>query len=263
MRLLGKVVLCGVAALLVLAPRASAQAWGTIKGQAIYKNNKAPEAKKLDVKGQDKKACLKNGPIIAEEYVINPKNNGVKWVVVWLAKDDGNGEADFAADLPIHPALAKPKAKSVSMDQPCCKFEPHVAVVRKGQDFIGKNSSTIQHNMNIQSSKGPNVNQLLVPGGQMVVKADKWKPHYLPASVSCNIHPWMQAKIFCFDHPYFAVTDADGNFEIKDAPAGKYRLIVWQEGMGWVAGDKGPSKHGKLIDIKAGGVTDVGKLGIE
>jgi hypothetical protein len=116
--------------------------------------------------------------------------------------------------------------------------------------------------MNIQGIKGPNVNFLLVAGGQGVIAANKWKPYPVPVSVSCNIHPWMQAKIFCVAHPYFAITDADGKFEIKNAPAGKYRMIVWHEGMGWVVGDKEPSKQGKLITIKAGGVTDVGTLDI-
>jgi len=256
MRLLRGALLCGVVALLVVAPRAFAEGWGTVKGQAVFKGDKVPAAEQLKIT-RDEAACLKNGPIFAEKYVINPKNKGVKWVVVWLAKDDG-GKADFDAELPIHPALKEFKDKSVSMDQPCCRFEPHVVVLRKGQEFIGKNSSAIQHNMNIQGFKGPNVNQLLVAGGKMTVAANKWKPHYLPVSVSCNIHPWMTARIFCFDHPYFAITDADGNFEIKNAPAGNYRLIALHES-GWVTG----GKNGKLITIKAGGTTDVGPLDVE
>ena len=260
MRLLRSVAVCGIAALLAVAPRAAAQGWGTIKGQAVFKG-KVPAAKKLNVT-RDQQACLKNGAIFSEEYVINPRSKGVKWVVVWLAADK-EGKADFDAELPIHPTLAKPKQKGVSMDQPCCKFEPHVVALRKGQEFIGKNSSTIQHNMNVQGIKGPNINQLLIPGGQMIVPPSKWKPHYLPVSVSCNIHPWMQGKIFCFAHPYFAITDENGNFEIKNAPAGKYRLVVWHEGMGWVAGDTKPSKHGKLIEIKPGGTTDVGQLDVQ
>jgi hypothetical protein len=56
-----------------------------------------------------------------------------------------------------------------------------------------------------------------------------------------------------FDHPYFAVTDADGKFEIKDAPAGKYNVVMWQEGVGWVNG----GKAGKTIEIPAGGTVEV------
>ena len=37
-----------------------------------------------------------------------------------------------------------------------------------------------------------------------------------------------------FDHPFFAVTEADGSFEIKGVPAGDPDLIVWQEKVGFV-----------------------------
>ena len=29
--------------------------------------------------------------------------------------------------------------------------------------------------------------------------------------------------------PYFAVTDKDGNFDIKDVPPGHYTLVTWSE----------------------------------
>jgi len=71
----------------------------------------------------------------------------------------------------------------------------------------------------------------------------------------------MGGYLFVFAHPYFAVTDQHGNFEIKDAPAGKYRLIVWHERTGWLLGDQRPSKDGKLITIAPNKATDLGKIG--
>jgi hypothetical protein len=73
----------------------------------------------------------------------------------------------------------------------------------------------------------------------------------------------MSAKNFVLKNPYFAVSDKDGKFEIKNAPAGTYRLVAWQEGMGWVVGDTKPNKMGKKITIKADGVTDLGKLSVK
>jgi hypothetical protein len=32
-----------------------------------------------------------------------------------------------------------------------------------------------------------------------------------------------------FDHPFYAVTDAAGKFELKNLPPGKYTLGVWHE----------------------------------
>ena len=31
----------------------------------------------------------------------------------------------------------------------------------------------------------------------------------------CNIHPWMDAWVLVFNHPYAAVTDDDGNFRSR------------------------------------------------
>jgi hypothetical protein len=240
------------AAVLVSAGPALADGWGTIKGKVTYNGNPP----KLNPKAvtKDQQHCLSRGAIPDETWVVNPKNKGVRWVVVWLVVDDG-GKADHTAVPPIHPSLARPDQKEVVMDQPCCKFEPHVAVVRKGQDFVGKNSSPIAHNMNLTSIRGPNQNQVLPPGGKMTVKEAQWRPNHLPVKVSCNIHPWMSGYVFCIGHPYFAVTDEDGNYEIKNAPAGKFRLVVWHE-EGWILGEGGkpPDRNGAPIEILADAV---------
>ncbi len=69
----------------------------------------------------------------------------------------------------------------------------------------------------------------------------------------------MRAWVRVYDHPYHAVTDADGKFELKNAPAGKYNLVIWHEGVGWVNG----GKLGKPITIKADGETDAGKFAVK
>jgi hypothetical protein len=48
--------------------------------------------------------------------------------------------------------------------------------------------------------------------------------------VRCAQHPWTHAHIAVFDHPYFAVTKADGSFRIDSMPAGSYRMMVWHPG---------------------------------
>jgi hypothetical protein len=50
--------------------------------------------------------------------------------------------------------------------------------------------------------------------------------------VKCNIHPWMRAYIAVFKHPYFAVSDKDGKFEIKNLPPGTYTIKAWHEKLG-------------------------------
>ena len=50
--------------------------------------------------------------------------------------------------------------------------------------------------------------------------------------MKCNMHPWMKGYIAVFKHPYFAVTDKNGSFELKDLPPGTYTITAWQEKLG-------------------------------
>lgn len=232
-----------------LVAAAADDAWGTVKGQIVFAGD-APAPMKVNV-NKDEKHCLEKGDILSEAWVINAKNKGVKWTVVWLAPEPG-GEA-----LPINPKLKAVPEKAAELDQPCCAFIPHVLGVREGQQVIIKNSAPVPHNINVTGNpkKNPGFNVLLPASGQF--KAPALKADRFPLSASCNIHPWMNARIAVFDHPYFAITDGDGNFEIKDAPAGTYRLKVWHESVGWRGGAAG--KDGEKITIKKEG-TDVGKV---
>ena len=50
-----------------------------------------------------------------------------------------------------------------------------------------------------------------------------------PFYIKCDVHPWMKAWIMVADHPYFAITDENGNFKIENVPAGEYEIVFWQE----------------------------------
>ena len=102
----------------------------------------------------------------------------------------------------------------------------------------------------------PGGNVLLPPNTEKEI--DDLKADRFPVSVECNIHPWMNGWVRVFNHPYFAVTDENGGFEFKDAPAGNWQLMIWHGSGGWLGGAKG--KNGQPITIKAGGTTDLGSL---
>jgi hypothetical protein len=241
------------------APRAAAadeKGWSTIKGQVVWAVGAIPQRQAVNV-NKDKDHCLSKGPLLSEEWVINPKNKGVRWTIVWLAPNPGPGQAP----LPVHPSLKTIKAKEVVIDQPCCAFEPHVLAMREGQDLLVKNSAPVPHNVNWTGypRTNPGGNVLIPAGGSYTItglKADK-----LPLIVKCNIHPWMLARLAVLDHPYFAVTDENGNFQIPKAQDGQYRLKVYHESIGWLGGAKG--RDGQPITIKDGAVTDLGKIDLK
>ncbi|CAN5388756.1 methylamine utilization protein [soil metagenome] len=227
---------------------AQAGQWVTIKGTVVWpKDAKVPAAVPLVV-GTDKAECEKKGPLMNEELVINEKNRGLKNIFVYLRPADKDTPALTEKD--IKPELLKPKSVVHEVDQPCCMFIPRALALRSG-DFINfKNSSPITHNVNFSAdAPSPSENKTIPSKGNY----QDPKPFVAQpglASFACSIHPWMSGKFMIFDHPYYAVTDADGKFEIKDCPAGKYRIV-------YRSGDKGYSQ-GKLgnkgweITIKAG-----------
>jgi plastocyanin len=52
--------------------------------------------------------------------------------------------------------------------------------------------------------------------------------------VFCHLHSHMSALIRVFDHPYFAIPDAQGRFSIPDVPAGPREVVAWHERAGEV-----------------------------
>src|SRR5262245_42735978 len=145
-----------------------------LKSDGVY--DEPPKRVPLVV-DKDRAQCLRNGALLSEAWVVDPNSKGVRWVAVWLASDD-NGKADHKAALKVHPALAAPPKAPLVIDQPCCMFEPHLAILRQGEDLLLKNSGTITHNAFIQGGNDVNVNHILVPGKALLIPAAKWKPHY-------------------------------------------------------------------------------------
>src|SRR5262249_22162566 len=143
----------------------------------------------------------------------------------------------------------------VVMDQPCCMFEPRILALREGQILVAKNSGGVAHNTKIDGGVFcPNTNPLIPAGRSLEIEG--WNATGLGAvPVSCSIHPWMKGYIRVFKHPYFAVTNEKGEFDIKNAPAGDYRLAIWHE-WGFVSGDQ----IGIPVSIKPNTGVDIGKI---
>jgi plastocyanin len=103
--------------------------------------------------------------------------------------------------------------KHFVMDQKAVLFQPHVLVLPVGATVDFKKDS---HNLGTW------------PKGQ--VRNFKFdKAGAVP--LLCNVHPEMSGFLIVTPTPYFAETDAAGNFTIADVPAGTYTLITWHEGM--------------------------------
>ncbi|MGA2986493.1 MAG: plastocyanin/azurin family copper-binding protein [Terriglobia bacterium] len=122
-----------------------------------------------------------------------------------------------------------PPANAPVEDQKHMTFVPHVLVVLKGTTVQFLNSDPVGHNVywpSIDRNKKLAHNMGTWPQGQQ--KSFTFNDLGV-APLLCNVHPEMSGYVVVVSTPYFAVTDKDGNFEIKDVPDGSYTLKTWSE----------------------------------
>jgi plastocyanin len=140
------------------------------------------------------------------------KTNGVKDAVVWV---EG-----------IAPPKDRPVPKPAYMDQQNYFFVPHVLAIESGQEVEFANSDGANHCVHTSSREVRNlINVIITPGTSHKHRFFAGKDKE-PVKIDCSIHATMGAWIFVFDHPYFAVTAANGTFKLPPLPPGKYTLHV-------------------------------------
>ncbi|MBI3863453.1 MAG: hypothetical protein HY290_16300 [Planctomycetia bacterium] len=216
---------------------------GNFKGVVTLKG-KAPERKVLHRKGdpnvKDPAVCAAED-MLDDDFLVNEKaDNGVANVVIYLKKAP---EGYKAPPPPEVPAV---------FDQKGCRFVPHVLALRVNQPLLLKSNDPAPHNTNIKPVRNTGFNQVIAPNNRTGEKFKYTKPETLPIPVSCDFHRWMKAHHLPLEHPFFAVTDENGKFEIKGLPPGKHMFTVWQEVGGYVKG-----LNNKLeVEIKADQVTE-------
>lgn len=115
----------------------------------------------------------------------------------------------------------------VMLNQRSCYFEPHVFGLRVGQTLMIINGDPTLHNVHPTPRLNPEWNQTHAADSPPMVKTFRRAEVMIP--IKCNQHPWMKAYVGVMNHPYFAVSDRSGKFEIRNLPPGTYKLLVWHE----------------------------------
>ncbi len=245
MRLMSaRTLMLGALAVLFGTTTTFAAGWGSVKGKIVLEG--AVPAPTVDVEigkaPKDSEVCAATAPILNDSLVIG-KDGGIANVVVYLDKKPAS----------IHPDLKEPAEKEVVFDNVNCVFVPHVLVVRTDQAVKAVNSDACGHNVKTNMIRNKPENQLLVANDKKGYDFKFKAAEMLPMKVECNIHAWMTAFWFVIDHPYAVVTDAEGNFEIKNLPEGDLVLKIWQERAGYL-------ERSVKVSVKDGQVTDLGEL---
>ena len=116
------------------------------------------------------------------------------------------------------------------IDQKGLKFNPAVLVVQMGTTVDFQNDDSVQHNVfwpSVGGNKKEGHNLGTWPKGEKrSFKFDQ--PGVVP--LLCNVHAEMAGYIIVSPTPYYAQTDAGGNFKIDNVPDGKYTVVAWHEG---------------------------------
>ncbi len=206
----------------------SAQAqWGTIKGKVIAEGNLAPldpVVKKGDKAAKDSEVCAAE-VVPNESKVIDKDTKGVANVVIWVATKPAK----------IHPKLEKPAKPVVDFDQKGCRFKPHILLVRTDQKVNVLSDDGVAHNTHTWPRANKPDNFIVAPNDRKGVEVKNVnQKEKTPTKVTCDIHSFMEAYWVVLDHPYAAVTNEKGEFEIADLPVGEHEIKVWQEKIGWV-----------------------------
>lgn len=162
---------------------------------------------------------------------------------------DSSGGLQYAVlYLPdARPGGAVPHAPA-TLDQRLYIFEPQVLAVRAGQLVRFTNADTASHNVRSRDPNPANAFNIDTAGaaaGETHRFASM--PAGQPIELSCDLHPWMAAWIYVFDHDQFAVTNAGGRFRIDNVPAGRHRLSIRQP--------SGRLARDLAVDVRAGETT--------
>jgi plastocyanin len=183
---------------------------GDLTGTVTLKGTPPPEKEITPLKDDVNCGKLVTGMPMTTHYVVGPKGELANCIVI--VKGVPGAKSSGATAAPI------------VLDQKTCTYHPHIMAVQTDQKIVVKNSDPVLHNVHAVPTTPGNEekNMAQMPGGADMTLSFPKAENFL--KFKCDVHPWMFAYVTVVDHPYFAVTDANGAFKIANVPPGKYTV---------------------------------------
>lgn len=164
-------------------------------------------------------ACAKkhSTPVPSERLVLGGGNTMAN-IIVYVSKGVPAGKTFPAPKTPV------------TLDQNGCQYKPHAQGIMVGQAYRILNSDGILHNVHSLPKVNAQFNKPMPPTlKETTTTFPKPEPIF---KIKCDVHPWMEAWIGVFTHPFYAVTGTDGKFTISGLDAGTYEITAWHEVLG-------------------------------
>ncbi len=189
---------------------------GSVTGHIVFEGV-APTPTPIKM-GSDPNCTQAGAAAVATtEAVLVGGGNGLQNVFVYVK--DGLGNLKFP--VPTTP---------VTLDQQGCHYVPHVFGIQVGQPLEIRNSDKTLHNIHAVAKTNQEFNTGQPIQGMKTTHIFTAKEVLLP--FKCDVHGWMKSYAGVVDHPFYAVTGADGSFELKGLPPGTYTIEAVHETLG-------------------------------
>ena len=188
---------------------------GSITGKIAFEGPApAPEPLKM---ASDPACAQAGGPAPMNDAVL--VNNGALQNVFVYVKDGLDSAYTF--EVPSTP---------LQFDQRGCRYVPRVFGVRAGQPIEVLNDDNTMHNVHALAKTNREFNQSMNMKGEK--KTYTFTAPEAMIRFKCDVHNWMTAHVGVMAHPFFAVSKADGTFDITGLPPGSYTIEAWHERLG-------------------------------
>lgn len=193
-----------------------AVAASTISGTVTFEG-KVPALKPLAMDADPACAKKHSKPVLSEMLALGGGNT-MGNILVWVSKGLPQGKTWPAPKTPV------------TLDQQGCVYVPHVQGIMVGQPYRILNSDGVLHNVHALPKVNPSFNKPMPPTlKETTTTFSKPEPVF---QIKCDVHPWMNAYIGVFTHPFFSATGLDGKFTISGLDPGTYEITAWHERLG-------------------------------
>jgi len=191
------------------------EAVGAITCQVVFEGS-APTPARIKMSADPKCAAIHKDEVYSEAFLADDMG-GLENVFVYIR--DGLGTRTF-------PTPSEP----VVINQEGCLYEPHVFGMQVNQTILIRNSDPTLHNIHAlpKLNKAFNIAQ---PIKGMKSEKTFTEPEVM-VRIKCDVHSWMGCYVGVLNHPYYAVTGANGMCDLTELPPGDYVISAWHEKLG-------------------------------